>query len=125
MSARQSKQYWEQREQLVSGGGQPQLNANALKLIEIPLPPLEEQRRIVAEIEGYQKVLDGARQILAGYKPELSRSIQTGRHVSSQRCRDIIPSSGQECLAKAFQSLKDVPLVRYSRSSQTGTASRR
>ncbi len=65
----QSKQYWEQREQLVSGGGQPQLNANALKLIEIPLLPLEEQRRIVAEIEGYQKVLDGARQILAGYRP--------------------------------------------------------
>ena len=40
-----------------------------LKQIEIPLPPLEEQWRIVAEIEGYQKVLDGARQILAGYKP--------------------------------------------------------
>ncbi len=34
------------------------------KTYEIPLPPLEEQRRIVAEIEGYQKVLDGARQIL-------------------------------------------------------------
>jgi type I restriction enzyme M protein len=67
----QSKQYWEQREQLVSGGGQPQLNANALKLIEIPLPPLEEQQRIVAEIAGYQKVLDGARQILASYKPKL------------------------------------------------------
>jgi type I restriction enzyme M protein len=66
----QSKQYWEQREQLVSGGGQPQLNANALKLIEIPLPPLEEQWRIVAEIESYQKVLDGARQILAGYQPD-------------------------------------------------------
>ncbi|MCB1233415.1 MAG: restriction endonuclease subunit S, partial [Verrucomicrobiae bacterium] len=39
------------------------------KTFEIPLPPLEDQRRIVAEIEGYQKVLDGARQILAGYTP--------------------------------------------------------
>ena len=39
------------------------------KTFEIPLPPLEEQRRIVAEIEGYQKVLDGACQILAGYTP--------------------------------------------------------
>ncbi len=68
----QSKQYWEQREQLVSGGGQPQLNANALKLIEIPLPPLEEQRRIVAEIEGYQKVLDGARQILAASETRIT-----------------------------------------------------
>jgi type I restriction enzyme M protein len=36
---------------------------------EIPLPPLEEQRRIVAEIEGYQQVIDGARQILAAYRP--------------------------------------------------------
>ena len=40
-----------------------------LKLVEIPLPPLEEQRRIVAEIEGYQQVIDGARQILAAYRP--------------------------------------------------------
>ncbi|MSR60596.1 MAG: restriction endonuclease subunit S, partial [Planctomycetaceae bacterium] len=37
--------------------------------IEVLLPPLEEQQRIVTEIEGYQKVLDGARQILAVYRP--------------------------------------------------------
>lgn len=42
-----------------------------LKGIEIPLPPLEEQRRIVAEIEGYQHVIGGARQILAAYQPDL------------------------------------------------------
>jgi type I restriction enzyme M protein len=42
------------------------------KTFEIPLPPLEEQRRIVAEIEGYQKVLDGARQILASYIPRIA-----------------------------------------------------
>ena len=51
-------------------------NINNLKLTEyleyeIPLPPLEEQRRIVAEIEGYQTVLDGARQILAGYRAQI------------------------------------------------------
>ncbi len=39
--------------------------------LEIPLPPLEEQRRIVAEIEGYQKVLDGARKILAALEHQL------------------------------------------------------
>ena len=44
------------------------LNIPIIKAIQIPLPPLEEQRRIVAEIEGYQKVLDGARQILAGWQ---------------------------------------------------------
>jgi type I restriction enzyme S subunit len=48
--------------------GQAGVSTTLLKQVEIPLPPLEEQRRIVAEIEGYQKVLDGARQILAGYQ---------------------------------------------------------
>jgi restriction endonuclease S subunit len=47
------------------------LDLGAYLDLEIPLPALEDQRRIVAEIEGYQKVLDGARQILAGYKPKL------------------------------------------------------
>jgi type I restriction enzyme M protein len=50
---------------------QASVTSGDLKQIEIPLPPLEEQRRIVAEIEGYQKVLDGARQILAGYRPRI------------------------------------------------------
>jgi type I restriction enzyme M protein len=40
--------------------------------LELPLPPLEEQRRIVAKIEGYQKVLDGARQILAASKTRIT-----------------------------------------------------
>lgn len=42
-----------------------------LKLKKIPLPPLEVQQQIVAEIEGYQKVIDGARQVLDGYKPRI------------------------------------------------------
>ena len=45
------------------------LNQQVLSDLEIPLPPLEEQRRIVAEIEGYQQVIDGARQILAAHQP--------------------------------------------------------
>ena len=51
--------------------GQQRVRRDFVEDYEIPLPPLEEQRRIVAEIEGYQKVLDGARQILAGYNPRL------------------------------------------------------
>jgi len=37
--------------------------------IKIPLPPLEVQQEIVAEIEGYQKVIDGARLVVENYKP--------------------------------------------------------
>ena len=53
---------------LTSGASYPAITENQLFDLEIPLPPLEEQRRIVTEIEGYQQVIDGARQILAAYQ---------------------------------------------------------
>lgn len=40
--------------------------------LQIPLPPLEIQQQIVAEIEGYQKIIDGAKQIVNNYKPAIS-----------------------------------------------------
>ena len=39
--------------------------------IEIPLPPLELQREIVAEIEGYQRVIDGAQAVVDNYRPQI------------------------------------------------------
>ena len=54
-----------------SGGTFKEISKSNFALLEIPLPPLEEQRRIVAEIEGYQKVLDGARQILDALEHQL------------------------------------------------------
>jgi type I restriction enzyme M protein len=43
-----------------------------VKDIEIPLPPLEIQQQIVAEIQGYQKIIDGAKQIVNNYKPTIT-----------------------------------------------------
>ena len=40
--------------------------------LEIPLPPLEIQQQIVAEIESYQKIIDGAKQVVNNYKPTIS-----------------------------------------------------
>ena len=37
----------------------------------IPLPPLPVQEDIVAEIESYQKIIDGARQVVLNYKPRI------------------------------------------------------
>jgi len=42
-----------------------------LSELPIPLPPLEVQKEIVAEIEGYQKVIDGARAVLDNYRPHI------------------------------------------------------
>jgi len=43
-----------------------------LSELEIPLPPLDVQKEIVAEIEGYQKVIDGARAVLDNYRPHIA-----------------------------------------------------
>jgi type I restriction enzyme M protein len=56
---------------LTTGASYPAVTENQLFDLEIPLPSLDEQRRIVAEVKSYQKVIDGARQILSSYKPQL------------------------------------------------------
>ena len=47
------------------------LNLSTLAEFQIPLPPLDVQKEIVAEIEGYQKVIDGARAVLDNYRPHI------------------------------------------------------
>jgi type I restriction enzyme M protein len=40
-----------------------------LKRIKIPLPPLGIQEQIIAELDSYQKIIDGAKQVVENYKP--------------------------------------------------------
>jgi type I restriction enzyme M protein len=42
-----------------------------IEAIMIPLPPIEVQQEIVARIEGYQKIIDGARQVVDNWKPQI------------------------------------------------------
>jgi restriction endonuclease S subunit len=45
------------------------LNLNEYKKIKFPLPPLEIQEQVVEELDGYQKIIDGATQIIENWKP--------------------------------------------------------
>lgn len=53
------------------GARMPRTDLNAFSNLEIPLPPLTVQEEIVAEIESYQKIIDGARQVVGNYKPTI------------------------------------------------------
>ena len=55
----------------ITGVTVPKLNQAKLKSIQIPLPPPEVQQEIVAEIEGYQRVIDGARAVVENYRPHI------------------------------------------------------
>lgn len=49
----------------------PSLRLTEIGSIQIPLPPLDEQKQIVTEIEGFQKIIDGARAITDNYRPHI------------------------------------------------------
>jgi type I restriction enzyme M protein len=50
----------------------PSISREQIASIQIPLPSLEQQQQIVSDIQSYQKVIDGARQILTGYKVRIN-----------------------------------------------------
>lgn len=53
------------------GGAQKNINVEHFYELKIPLPPLEIQEHIVAELDGYQKIISGARQIVTNWNPKI------------------------------------------------------
>ncbi|EHT8501137.1 restriction endonuclease subunit S [Escherichia coli] len=87
----QSDFFWEQANKLVSGGGQPQFNANALKQVRVPIPypshpqkSLDEQGRIV-------DILDKFDAITASITEGLPREIEL-RQKQYEYYRDLLLS---------------------------------
>ena len=56
----------------LKGAQLPRIGWPSFSELQIPLPPLEVQKAIVAEIEGYQKVINGARAVIDNYRPHIS-----------------------------------------------------
>lgn len=56
---------------MMGKGAYPSVTQKDVAKIKIPLPPLHIQQQIVDEIEGYQKIIDGAKQIVDNYKPTI------------------------------------------------------
>ena len=55
----------------LKGAQLPRIGWQSFANLKIPLPPLEVQREIVEEIEGYQRVIDGARAVIDNYRPHI------------------------------------------------------
>lgn len=57
--------------QMTGTGGLQRVPRDYVENFKIPVPPVEVQKEIVAEIEGYQKVIDCARAVLDHYRPHI------------------------------------------------------
>jgi len=71
----QSDLYWNQAKALMTGGGQPQFNGNALVQVKIPLPPLATQRTIVAEIEAEQALVAANRELITRFEQKIQATL--------------------------------------------------
>lgn len=54
----QSDLYWSQANAMVSRGGQPQFNANVLKLVEVPIPSLNKQARAITLLNKFDSLVN-------------------------------------------------------------------
>jgi type I restriction enzyme M protein len=94
------KQQTQKFVEMSTGGGQPNISQQIIRDFEIPLPPLDIQEQIVKEIEGYQKIIDGAKMVVDHYKPTIKinpdwEMVELGElatHVSS----GATPKGGKE-----------------------------
>lgn len=66
-----SKTFLEKVKQLSQGAVRRQLRFKDLREIEISLPPLSVQQQIFDEIDSFQKVINGANQVVDNYKPQI------------------------------------------------------
>jgi type I restriction enzyme M protein len=101
-----------------------QRHFSKLKEHQIPLPPLQVQKEIVAEIEGYQKVINGARAVLDNYRPhipihpdwhmvELSEicDVRDGTHDSPKYVSEGYPLITSKHLKNGYIDFSDVNLI--------------
>jgi type I restriction enzyme M protein len=71
----QSDDYWNQANALMTGGGQPQFNGNALVQLKFPLPPLATQQAIVAEIEAEQALVRANRELIERFEKKIQATL--------------------------------------------------
>lgn len=50
---------------------QASIRVSDIKSIKIPLPSIEEQKKMVEELDRYQRIIDGARMVIDNWKPEI------------------------------------------------------
>jgi len=79
--------------------------------VQIPLPPLEVQHQIVAEIEGYQKIIDGARQVLDNYSPHIAVDPTWPIRTLSDACKAILTGPFGTALHESDYVAEGIPVI--------------
>lgn len=93
-------------ESMATGGTFKELSTANFKTLPIPFPPLSIQEEVVAEIEGYQKIISGAKMVVENYKPQIDIDPEWDIVELGEVC-DINPKKSE------LSSLTDETLVSF------------
>ena len=91
----QSDFFWNQANKLVSGGGQPQFNANALKQVKLPIPYPDDPEKSLAEQARIVAILDKFDALTSSISEGLPREIEL-RQKQYEYYRDLLLSFPQK-----------------------------
>jgi type I restriction enzyme S subunit len=123
-----SPQYWSAIADETAGIAIPNVNASKLKKLEIPLPPLNEQKRIVAKVEELLRRVNMVRERLAKVKEILKRFRQsvlaaafTGR-LSGDNCDNLPKSADADQLASELWEARKMWSLEVSEKAGLGKA---
>lgn len=80
--------------QMTGTGGLQRVPKDFVQNYKIPLPPLSIQKETVEKIESFQRIIDGAKQVVAGYKPQIDiqpdwEMVELGEVCTLQRGYDL------------------------------------
>ena len=98
--------------------GVPGLNRNDAYRKLVPVPPLDVQREIVTEIEGYQRVVEGARAVLAGYRPHVAVDPSWPTVELGSVIRTVTPP--EKVFARDFDTSGSYPVIDQSQEPIAG-----
>ncbi len=100
------------------GGAQKNLNNDYFYELEIPLPPLEVQEQIVAELDNYQNIINGAKQIIDNWKPK----IDIDSKWEKKKLGEVLNTISPPCRIQKSAYLKEgkYPIIDQSQNDITG-----
>ena len=104
--------------ELQVGMGQPHVYPKDLADISIPLPSMEAQMAIVEEIEGYQRVLDGARAVVEGWRPRIAVDPSWPTARLGDVCETLTPPA--KIPANLFRDEGRYPVIDQSQNAIAG-----
>ncbi len=122
----------EVKNNLHGGVGLVHITKGNLEKIRVPLPPIEVQQQIVDELEGYQKIIDGCKQVVENYKPtididpswemvelsEVCSKITDGTHKTPKYTETGIPFLRVTDITKTNDSKKFISLEEHQQLIQ-------